>query len=197
MKNGRLIYVVGPSGCGKDSVINYARARCPGKEAIFAHRYITRPITLGSENHIYLHPDEFKARLDRNLFALQWDSHGFRYGIGAEIDLWMDAGFPVIMNGSRAYLSEASSRYPNIVPILVTVETEILRQRLLARGRESGEEIESRLQRANAFGVEHPSLQTIDNSGELVEAGESLLKLVRGKLTRVRHGDQNKISFSH
>ena len=40
---GRLIYVIGPSGSGKDSLMQYARKHCPGNEAAFAHRYITRP----------------------------------------------------------------------------------------------------------------------------------------------------------
>lgn len=186
MTSGKLIYVMGPSGCGKDSVMEYARKRCPGSEAAFAHRYITRPADAGGENHISLQPDEFKARLERGLFVLNWDSHGYRYGIGHEIDGWMEAGLNVVMNGSRAYLSEASIRYPGLVPVCINVEPEILRQRLLDRGRESGAEIERRLERAKAFTVTHPGLVELDNSRELPVAGKALLTLIRSQSGRMK-----------
>ncbi|EGB15439.1 phosphonate metabolism protein/1,5-bisphosphokinase (PRPP-forming) PhnN [Pseudodesulfovibrio mercurii] len=179
MNRGKLIYVIGPSGCGKDSIMLHARNHCPGAEAAFAHRYITRPADAGGENHVALLPDEYRARLDLGLFALAWDSHGNRYGVGVEIDAWMEAGLNVVVNGSRAYLPEAARRYPELVPVLVVVDQDILRQRLILRGRETAGEIEDRLRRAGDYAVCHPALRTIDNSGELAEAGRALLELAR------------------
>ena len=184
MRHGKLIYVIGPSGCGKDSVMEYARRHCLAHEAAFAHRYITRPAEAGGENHIYLKPDEFQARLERGLFALSWDSHGFRYGIGNEIDAWMEVGLNVVANGSRAYLPEAARRYPVIIPVLITVMPSILRHRLVGRGRESADEIERRLERADAYKVVHPALVEIDNSGELAASGRHLLDIVRAGRVR-------------
>jgi len=181
MKQGKLIYVIGPSGCGKDSVMSYAREHCPGSETAFAHRYITRDASAGGENHVTLQPDEFQVRLERGVFALHWDSHGFRYAVGCEINDWMAAGLNVVMNGSRAYLPKAAAHYPEIVPVLIAVECDILRQRLVSRGREAGPEIKRRLERARAYDVEHPALEHIDNSGELALAGERLLEIVRGR----------------
>ena len=43
---GRLVYVMGPSGSGKDSVINYARdhlAKTRNRRIVIAQSYITRP----------------------------------------------------------------------------------------------------------------------------------------------------------
>ncbi|WP_272698724.1 phosphonate metabolism protein/1,5-bisphosphokinase (PRPP-forming) PhnN [Desulfovibrio sp. Fe33] len=186
MTRGNLIYVIGPSGCGKDSIMLYARKHCPGSEAAFAHRYITRPADAGGENHVALLPDEYRARLDLGLFALSWDSHGNRYGVGIEIDAWMESGLNVVVNGSRAYLPEAVRRYPDLVPVLVSVESDILRQRLILRGRESAAEIEGRLERAGNYSVSHPALRRIDNSGELSDAGRALLELARKKPVRMR-----------
>ncbi|WP_338668774.1 phosphonate metabolism protein/1,5-bisphosphokinase (PRPP-forming) PhnN [Pseudodesulfovibrio methanolicus] len=186
MTRGNLIYVIGPSGCGKDSIMLYARKHCPGSEAAFAHRYITRPADAGGENHVALLPDEYRARLDLGLFALAWDSHGNRYGVGIEIDAWLEAGLNVVVNGSRAYLPEAVRRYPDLVPALVTVDPDILRQRLVLRGRETAEEVEGRLQRAGDYAVSHPALRTIDNSGELSSAGRALLELARKRPPRMR-----------
>lgn len=186
MGMGRLIYVIGPSGCGKDSVMAYARRRCPGHEAAFAHRYITRCAGVGGENHVHLQPDEFEARVRCGVFALHWDRHGYRYGIGCEIDAWMEAGLNVVVNGSRDYLPVAVRRYPDMIPALVSVEADILRQRLLARGRESIAEIELRLEQAEAFVVRHPGLRAIDNNGELQQAGNALLALARERSVRWR-----------
>jgi ribose 1,5-bisphosphokinase len=51
---------------------------------------------------------------------------------------------------------------------------------LEARGRESAAEIEARLARAGEFQVTHPSLVRIGNDGALAEAGEKLLRLLKG-----------------
>ncbi len=182
MGKERLIYVIGASGCGKDSVMAYARERCPAHEAAFAHRYITRPPGIGGENHVALTPEEFQARRDKGLFVLSWDSHGLSYGIGIEVDSWLKSGLSVVMNGSRAYLPEASRRYPNLVPVLIEVEMEILRHRLDARGREGQEDIRKRLDRALVHvDVVHPRLVRIDNSGKLGKAGAALLEILLGE----------------
>lgn len=175
MRTGTLIYVIGPSGCGKDSVMDYARRLCPPTEAVFAHRYITRPAEAGGENHVHLSPEEFEARLGLGLFALNWNSHGYRYGIGIEIETWMRAGVTVVANGSRAYLPEATRRYPDLLPVLITVQPDVLRLRLISRGRESEAEVEQRLRRAEAYVVDHPRLVQIDNNRDLLHAGERLL----------------------
>ncbi|GAL20638.1 ATP-binding protein PhnN [Vibrio maritimus] len=42
---GKLYYIVGPSGAGKDTLIDAIRAEFP-EDIIVAHRYITRPFGL-------------------------------------------------------------------------------------------------------------------------------------------------------
>ncbi len=175
---GRLIYVMGPSGCGKDSVMNYARERCAGNGTIFAHRYITRPADAGGENYVSVSPEEFQARLDHGLFALNWDSHGLRYGVGMEVDLWLRHGVDAVLNGSRGYLAEAARRYPDMVPVQITVDRDTLRERLMARGRETREEIQRRLDRADWFDCTHGNMVCIDNSGRLEQAGEELVRVI-------------------
>ena len=112
MVEGTLFYVVGASGSGKDSLMRYGRQRLAGdSNVIFAHRYITRPVELHGENHVALTDSEFDARLAAGFFAMNWSSHGLRYGIGREINLWLAKGCNVVMNGSRAYLIEARRSY--------------------------------------------------------------------------------------
>ena len=67
---GPLVYVMGPSGAGKDSVMGRARALLPADApVVFAHRYITRPAETGGENHVALSAAEFALRRTHGLFA--------------------------------------------------------------------------------------------------------------------------------
>jgi phosphonate metabolism protein PhnN/1,5-bisphosphokinase (PRPP-forming) len=55
---GRLIWLMGPSGSGKDSLLSALRQR-EHSQLLVAHRYITRAANAGSENHIALSEQEF------------------------------------------------------------------------------------------------------------------------------------------
>ncbi|MFC0401203.1 phosphonate metabolism protein/1,5-bisphosphokinase (PRPP-forming) PhnN [Paraburkholderia rhizosphaerae] len=176
---GRLIYVMGPSGAGKDSLLHFARDRVAGAPVMFAHRYITR--TVGSnENHIALTLEEFEARSALGLFALEWSSHSMRYGIGIEIDEWLARGCTVVINGSRQHLERALERYPLIEVVHVEAAPHILAARLGARARETAEQVAARLARHAPFSLpDGTRLTRIDNSGALEVAGDAFLRVVR------------------
>jgi ribose 1,5-bisphosphokinase len=177
--NGRLIYVMGPSGAGKDTLLAFARARLAGSSVLFAHRYITRLADAGGENHVFLSDDEFDTRAALGLFALAWQSHQLRYGIGVEIDAWLERGCTVVVNGSRGHLAEAIERYAQLEVVLIDANPTVLAARLTARGRESAEQVQARLARRVALDVpEGVSMTTIDNSGMLEDAARMLLEML-------------------
>lgn len=187
MAEGKLFYVIGPSGSGKDSLMRYGRERLasdPG--VVFAHRYITRPVELNGENHVALTEAEFDARLAAGLFAMQWGSHGLRYGIGREINFWLAKGCNVVMNGSREYLPEARRLYPALTAILVTVSPVVLAERLRARGRETEDQIAQRIVRARQFMRPEGYLEIIQNDSDLEIAGERLVQLLAVAATSSR-----------
>jgi ribose 1,5-bisphosphokinase len=174
----KLIYVMGPSGAGKDSLLGFARTRLATDGVVFAHRYITRPDG-GGENHIALTEAEFELRSRHGLFALQWRSHALRYGIGVEIDQWLALGCTVVVNGSRAYAAEALARYPQMTFVHVEASSEVLAARLASRGRETPEQIAARLARQAPFEVPAgASVERIDNSGRLEDAGDAFVDIV-------------------
>lgn len=178
---GRLFYLIGPSGAGKDSLISYARKRLNGERSVlFAHRYITRPPLANDENHVALSQKEFLERLKKGFFAMHWRSHSFHYGIGAEIDLWIGQRCKVVVNGSRSYLTKAMDRYPFLDVILLDVSDNQLAHRLRVRGRETEEEIESRLdhnrQMKHTLLSHVPNLSIINNDGPLESAGEHFIQ---------------------
>jgi ribose 1,5-bisphosphokinase len=177
----RLVYVMGPSGAGKDSVLGYARRELGGRYPIaFAHRYITRPAGDDIENYISLSPAEFELRRSRGLFAFDWEAYGWRYGIGQEIELWRRAGLVVVIDGSRQHFLQHRADLSDVLPVFITAAPDILRQRLIARGREEVAAIERRLERAKAYAPAAPGLVTIDNSGFLEKAGAALVALLVG-----------------
>lgn len=176
----RLIYVVGASGSGKDSLMSYARSRLANEsQVVFAHRYITRSADAGGENHVALTQEEFDSRRRAGLMAMHWESHGHAYGLGIEVNQWLAKGITVVVNGSREYLETAAQRYPELVPVWVEVSPEVLRARLQARGREGAEEIEKRLARAPKNQVLGRRGELIRNDGELRLAGDTLVNLIR------------------
>jgi len=178
--SGILFYLMGASGSGKDSLLQSCRQKLEhSHKAFIAHRYITRAADAGGENHIHLTESEFALRVETNMFSMHWASHGHLYGIGKEVEIWVESGLNVIMNGSREYLPEALERFSFIVPIMVDIETGLLRERLHKRGRENDEEIEKRLKRHQSL-LHHMPENTlyIDNNDSLKQGTETLLDII-------------------
>lgn len=176
---GKLIWLMGPSGSGKDSLLAELRQQ-EQAQLLVAHRYITRAANAGNENHIALSEQEFFTRAGQNLLALSWHANGLYYGVGVEIDLWLHAGFDVVVNGSRAHLPQAKSRYGAVLlPVCLQVSQDVLRQRLLARGRENETEIVARLERAARYAPE--DCHTLNNDGSLLQSVNTLLTLMGRK----------------
>ncbi len=177
---GTLFYLIGASGSGKDSLLEGCRQQLPPQlRCCIAHRYITRAADVGGENHIHLSEEEFRIREQLGLFAMNWYSHGYYYGIGSEIDIWLDSGANVVINGSREYLPRALALYDELVPVLVNVDSNLLRQRLINRGRESRDEIEKRLQRHHEMVATMPKgTLHVNNNGALEEGIATLLDIV-------------------
>lgn len=177
---GRLIYVMGPSGAGKDSLLGFARQRVKHEPILFAHRYITRASGNG-EDHVALTMEEFAARSALGLFALEWSSHGLHYGIGIEVDVWLERGCTVVINGSRQHVRLALERYPSVDVVHIDAAPDVLAARLGARARESAEQVAARLARQAPFSLpDGVRLTTIDNSGALEDAGSVFVEVVLG-----------------
>lgn len=186
--SGRLIYLMGPSGSGKDSLLNAARERLGARNCVIARRVITRSAEAVGEDAIGVSPAEFDQQEAAGAFALSWRANGLAYGIPRQIDDWLAAGQDVLVNGSRGYLPQARERYPELLAILLQVDEAALRQRLQARGRESAEQIEARLARSRELQrpsatvagdrYEGESQRLLNNSGPLDQTVTQLLQLL-------------------
>lgn len=145
---GQLIYVVGPSGSGKDSII---QALAQEAEVTVMRRVITRePDSIG-EDAESVDIETFDQMEADGAFSMSWRANGLSYGIPLSLDERLNEGRVVIVNGSRKYCETLTQRYPQAIVALVTVDPTLLRQRLQQRNRETSLEIEHRLQRNAQF----------------------------------------------
>jgi ribose 1,5-bisphosphokinase len=174
----RLVYVMGPSGVGKDSVLGWLKAHAPaGPMVHFARRTVTRPADAGGEDHEALCGEAFEQQAQADAFALHWQANGLRYGVRHGQLAPLRQGRCVLVNGSRGHLPQALRAYPDMTVVHITALPDAVRQRLLERGRETAEEVEARLQRARAF-VAPPGAHRIANDGPLQDAGLALLQIL-------------------
>lgn len=189
MMPGRLIYLMGPSGAGKNSLIASAREKAnKNKHLYFSPRYVTRLTSeqAAGDDDFSISVAAFAHYKRIGAFALDWEAHGYCYGVSVTLDTMLRAGKYVVVNGSRAYLDTAFKKYPQMTAVLITVPADVARARLEMRGRENPDAINAHVERA----VEHiphaiPPAQyiTIDNSGPLEYASQALLRvLLRGEL---------------
>lgn len=180
---GKLIYLMGPSGSGKDSLIEAVRPHLAGRRCEVMRRVITRSAEAVGEDAVGVSREAFEALKAQGAFALDWQANSLAYGITVQLDDWLKAGHNVLVNGSRAHLNQARERYPDLLAIMLRVDTRVLQQRLQARGRETPAEICARLARNELFldsvkALRAEGVQVLDNSAALAVAVQGFLALI-------------------
>ncbi|MGV6804730.1 MAG: phosphonate metabolism protein/1,5-bisphosphokinase (PRPP-forming) PhnN [Ruegeria sp.] len=170
-----VIAVVGPSGVGKDSVIQGLLEREPGFQRV--KRVITRPDGEDGEEFRRVSAAAFFELVKNDAFALHWTAHGLQYGIPREISDQRRSAEMVLVNLSRAVLERAKATFGNLIVISLTADARELERRLSARGRESSIEQIRRLGRVGtpiSKGLDQ--LIEVDNSGPLTSTVDEILR---------------------
>lgn len=163
--------VVGPSGAGKDTLMDAARAALAQDARIrFARRLITRPAMAGAEDHDSCSEAAFAAAEARGELALSWQAHGLRYGIPAAALADLARGKVVVANISRGAIPQAEALAEHVVVVEITAPIPVLAQRLAARGRESQADIAARLAREAPLTTRLAELVSIRNDRSVAEA---------------------------
>jgi ribose 1,5-bisphosphokinase len=176
---GALVLVVGPSGAGKDTLMDAARAALAGDGRFtFARRLITRPAMAGAEDHDSCDEAAFDAAKARGELALSWRAHGLCYGIPAAALIGIAGGQVVIANISRGTIPEAERLVGRAVVVNITAPNAVLARRLAARGRESEADIAARLAREAPLATERAALVSIQNDRSVAEAAGEFIALL-------------------
>lgn len=177
---GCLVLVVGPSGAGKDSILDAARRALAGDDRFaFVRREITRPADAGGEDHTAVSWEDFRRRAVDGSYALVWEAHGFGYGVPAAALEGLARGQTAIANVSRGILASARARFSPLCVVHVSVPAQVLAQRLNGRGREDSNQIARRLERAAAFQVDGGDVLTLVNDGPLERSVDTFLEILR------------------
>ena len=171
--------IIGPSGSGKDTLINGAKLLLNDeKRYVFAQREITRPQTGDSENHIEISKTEFKQKKLKNVYSLSWFANGLNYGV-TKIDEYMRQEKFIILNGSRGALKDIVKKYKDTIIIQVEVPSELLRDRLISRGREDIRDIDARLARGVALRILDPTVINFLNDKPMQESINEFVAILK------------------
>ena len=147
--SGRLVVVVGPSGAGKDSILNAAKTHFEQNTRVeFVRRIITRECDPATEIHDSVTEQQFIEQQGQGKFAVCWQANGLHYGLPAAIHHKIDQGQLLIANGSRAAIDDIRSKFDKLTVVHIIANVDALAKRLERRNRESREQIKNRLQRS-------------------------------------------------
>ena len=166
----KCFLIIGNSGAGKDTIINEVKKRFPAhyKELKVPKRVITRQSS-DSEKFESVSTETFQHLRESGEFILEWESYDHFYGIRREVQDWLNAGHPVLLNVSRKVIQTAREKFPGIRVIFLRVPLKITADRIIERGRESYKEVLTRVVRAQGHQDHNKAdfiVDNVDNPGE-------------------------------
>jgi guanylate kinase len=157
-EDGTLFIVSGPSGAGKTTLINRARAALMdlGIELYFSVSHTTRRPRTGEipgQSYHFVSEDEFTAMVAGEEF-LEWAHvHANRYGTSrAEVEGRLKDGQDVILDidyqGAKLISADRGLDERSLSVFIFPPSLDVLERRLRERGLNSDEEIDLRLRKA-------------------------------------------------
>jgi guanylate kinase len=142
-----VIVLHGPSGVGKDSVIDRLRERLGIHRATSSTTRPPRENEIDGVHYHFLSEPEFRQKIEAGEFAEWANVYGELKGVERrEIEPYLEAGQDVIIRtdvqGARTWRRKLEGA---IFIFLTAEDREVLRARLIARGTEDSERLAARL----------------------------------------------------
>ncbi|GAC1654110.1 MAG: guanylate kinase [Vulcanimicrobiaceae bacterium] len=195
---GLLFVVSGPSGAGKDTLVDALRARMPRlKYSVSGTTRSPRADEQEGVHYFYLSEAAFRERLAHNGFLEFREYNGSLYGTPRDfVERTLTEGYDLIMKPEVNGALAIKSTFPDAVLIfLLPDKFSHLRERLLARRTETNEEIARRLE------IAHEEMQYLHHFDYIVinedrrqdEAVNDLEAIVRAERFRIHRYDEDSI----
>lgn len=185
-----LAVLSGPSGVGKDSVIQMLRHACP--DMYYAVSMTTRPPRRGERpgaSYVFVDRREFERRLDTAGFLAPARVHGHWYGVPIEeVEAALQRGEDVLLKIDVQGAIEVRRRLPQAVFIfLAPPSLRDLERRLAARRTEGPRDLERRLADARYEMAQLPMYDyvVINRAGELQRAVHDIACIITAERLRV------------
>lgn len=193
LSKGFLLVISGPSGSGKGTVSKELLSR--NNDIVFSISATTRkprPKEVNGVNYFFLEEEDFKRKVEENQFLEHAYVHTNYYGTPRDFVLEeIDKGEIVLLEIDVQGALQVKKNYKNVVFVFLLPPTmDELRNRIIKRGTESEEDIETRFK--NAF-------QELDFVGEydyfvvndkVENAVENIENIIKAEKLRVkRHSD--------
>ena len=149
--NGCLYVIVAPSGAGKSTLVNALLEREP--DVGLSISYTTRPPRPGEQSgreYFFIGKEEFQAMVARGEFLEHAEVYGNWYGTSKHwIEKTRAAGSDVVLEIDWQGARSVKALFPDMTFIYILPPSiEVLRQRLVKRGKDAKEVIERRLAEA-------------------------------------------------
>ena len=151
MRKGNLFIISGPSGIGKDTVLQILLKE--EKNLKLSISSITRPMRTGEvegEKYHFISRETFEQMLQGDAFLEHNVYCGNYYGTPKQpVFDWLEAGFDVILEIDVNGAMKIMESYPECVSVfMLPPSLQVLKHRLLKRGTEDEQTVKARLTQA-------------------------------------------------
>lgn len=178
---GSLFIISAPSGAGKTTLCTAVRSHFP--DMLYSISHTTRSPRAGEtdgKDYYFMTADAFAQKIESGGWAEWAKVHGNYYGTSAEfIDQGIRAGRDILLDIDVQGTFKILKRYPDSVTIFIMPpSTDVLRQRLEARGTDRQEIIETRMENARQEMAQSSHYRHIIINDNLETAIHELISLI-------------------
>lgn len=183
----KVFVITGPSGVGKGTLIRELLAAVPDLElSVSATTREPREGEVDGRDYHFLAPEQFERRKDENDFLEFATYSGNRYGtLRSEVERRLAAGHSVVLEIEVQGAQQVRAAKPDSVQIFIAPpDPAVLRDRLAARGTDSPEAIDRRLEVAEQELAAQGDFDHCVVNDDLGRAATELTAIVRAELGR-------------
>ncbi len=148
MNKGRLFIISGPSGSGKDTVLQELFKKCP--DLLFSISSVTRPMRQGEtegEKYNFISREQFESMIANDELLEHNQFVGNYYGTPkAPVEAAINSGKDIIVEIDVNGAAQIRSKIKDAISVFIMPPSlEILKARLSRRGTETADVIEKRI----------------------------------------------------